>query len=227
MSTASPALPGKPSFGGLLARIIFIVLLWAALVTGTLHYVGYAWPKAYQISLAEKAQAEEKAMTALNPAPTATAATAAPAGSTAAATTTATAAAPAPTMTPAATTTAPLAAPPAGSAAPTPATSSTTVASTPAATAAPAPAAGSTVATTTSAAAPAGSAPASTAAPAPAATSAPKAATGEQKLPFDLRLAGYNRTALENVSIFFSIVISVFCVGGIILQIFKYKQIES
>jgi len=165
MSTVSTALPGKPSFGGLLARIILIAILWAGLVAGTLHYVGYVWPKAYQISLAEKAQAEEREKTALNP----------------------------PAAAPAATTAAP-------------ATSATT--------AAPAVAASS----------PAPAVPASTAAP--AAASAPKA-TGEQKLPFDIRLAGFNRTALENVSIFFSIVISVFCVGAIILQIFKYKRIEA
>jgi cytoskeletal protein RodZ len=165
MSTASPALPGQPSFGGLLARIVFIVIIWALLVAGTLHYVGYVWPKAYQISLAEKAQAEEKEKNAMN----------APASA---------------TPTPAATTAAPAA---------------------PATAAAPA-------------------APASSAAPAAPATSAapaPKAATGEAKLPFDIRLAGYNRTALENVSIFFSIVISTFCVGAIILQIFKYKRTEA
>jgi cytoskeletal protein RodZ len=192
MSTASPALPGKPSFGGLLARIIFIVVLWAALVAGTLHYVGYAWPKAYQISQAEKAQAEEQEMTALNPPASPTPVAAAPAASA----TPATATTAAPSATPAATT-------PASSAAP--------AAASPADSSAPA-------------------APATSAAPAtaaPAAASAPKAATGEQKLPFDIRLAGYNRTALENVSIFFSIVISVLCVGSIILQIFKYKQTET
>jgi len=181
MSTASHALPGKPSFGSLLARILFIVVLWALLVAGTLHYVGYVWPTAYQINQAEKAQAEEKEQNALAP----VAAPAAPAAS--ATTAKATAAAPASSATPAA-----------------PAASATAVAATPASTAAPV-------------------APASTAAPV---ASAPKA-TGEQKLPFDIRLAGYNRTALENVSIFFSIVISVFCVGAIILQVFQYKRTEA
>ena len=178
MSSASSALPGQISFGSLLTRILFIVVLWVLLVVGTLHYVGYVWPTEYQISQAEKAQAEEKEQNALAPAPAPAAA-----ATTAAPTSPATTAAPA---TPAA-----------------PATTAV-VAATPASTAAPA-------------------APASSAAP--AAASAPKA-TGEQKLPFDIRLAGYNRTALENVSVFFSIVISVFCVGAIILQVFQYRRTE-
>ena len=178
MSSASSAIPGQISFGSLLTRILFIVVLWVLLVVGTLHYVGYVWPTEYQISQAEKAQAEEKEQNALAPAPAPAAA-----ATTAAPTSPATTAAPA---TPAA-----------------PATTAA-VAATPASTAAPA-------------------APASSAAP--AAASAPKA-TGEQKLPFDIRLAGYNRTALENVSVFFSIVISVFCVGAIILQVFQYRRTE-
>ena len=178
MSSASSALPGQISFGSLLTRILFIVVLWVLLVVGTLHYVGYVWPTEYQISQAEKAQAEEKEQNALAPAPAPAAA-----ATTAAPTSPATTAAPA-----------------------TPAAPATTAAvtATPASTAAPA-------------------APASSAAP--AAASAPKA-TGEQKLPFDIRLAGYNRTALENVSVFFSIVISVFCVGAIILQVFQYRRTE-
>jgi len=180
MSSASSALPGQISFGSLLTRILFIFVLWVLLVAGTLHYVGYVWPTEYQISQAEKAQAEEKEQNALAPAP----APAAAANTAAPTSPASTAAAPA---TPAA-----------------PATTAV-VAATPASTAAPA-------------------APASSAAP--AAASAPKA-TGEQKLPFDIRLAGYNRTALENVSVFFSIVISVFCVGAIILQVFQYRRTEA
>ena len=178
MSSASSAIPGQISFGSLLTRILFIFVLWVLLVAGTLHYVGYVWPTEYQISQAEKAQAEEKEQNALAPAPAPAAA-----ANTAAPTSPATTAAPA---TPAA-----------------PATTAV-VAATPASTAAPA-------------------APASSAAP--AAASAPTA-TGEQTLPFDIRLAGYNRTALENVSVFFSIVISVFCVGAIILQVFQYRRTE-
>jgi hypothetical protein len=61
--------------------------------------------------------------------------------------------------------------------------------------------------------------------PAPAAA-APKPA-GEKKLPIDVRLAGFNRTALTNVSIFFSIVASIYCLGAIILQLFKYCHKEE
>jgi hypothetical protein len=74
---------------------------------------------------------------------------------------------------------------------------------------------------------------ASSAAPAAPATSAsvaapaPKAASGEKQLPYDSRLAGFNRTALTNVAIFYAIVTSVLCVGAIILQIFKYCHREE
>ena len=108
------------------------------------------------------------------------------------------------------------------------------VATAPAAASAPA---GSSVAPAPAAAAASASAPA---APAVAAASAPAAApatpapaaaapkaSGEKKLPIDVRLAGFNRTALTNVSIFFSIVASIYCLGAIILQLFKYCHQEE
>jgi len=192
MSTATHAHPGKLTLGSLLTRIFVIVLIWAGLVYGLIHYVGHVIPTAYQDSLAAEAAADLKAHEAANP----------PAASGAAKPATASAAASAPAMasaTPAASfaAAAPAAPSPAASAAPAPAAS-------------PASAAGS--------AAPASSAPAVAAAP---------KASGEKKLPVDVRLAGLNRTALTNVSIFFSIVASVYCLGAIILQLFKYCHKEE
>jgi predicted lipid-binding transport protein (Tim44 family) len=149
MSTVLHAAPGKLSFGGLMTRILLILVLWAGLVYGTLHFVGYVLPRDYQISLANSEAAEAAAKAAENP--------------------------PAP---------APPAAAPAAS-----------------------------------------SASAAAASAAPAASAPAPAAGAEKKLPKDPLLAGYNRTALTNVARFYAIVISVLCVGVIILQIFKYKHV--
>jgi hypothetical protein len=179
MSAASHAHPGQLTFGGLLARLVIIVLLWAGLVVGLLHYVGHVLPTEYQLSLARTEAAEKNAHEALNEQ------VAAPAAPAKAATSAASA-------------------PAAMAAAPAPA------ASAPAASA-PAPA---TVAAPAASAAPATSAPT----PAPA----PKAATAPKELPKDVRLAGLNRTALTNVAVFYSIVVSICFAGVIILQFFKY-----
>lgn len=170
MSTATHA-SGKLSFGGLMSRLVFILVLWAGLVWGTLHYVGHVMPTALQISEAKEAAALEEAKALANPAP-------------------ASPAAPAASATPAASGNAQAAAAPAA----------------PKGSAAPAVASGS-----------------ASAAAAPAAASA----KGPVKLPKDVLLAGYNRTALTNVAIFYSIVISVLAIGVIILQIFLYKHVEE
>jgi hypothetical protein len=96
---------------------------------------------------------------------------------------------------------------------------------TPAASATP-PAAAATAATAPAPAAPA-SAPASAAAPASTTAAPAAAAAANAKPPFDERLAGYDRTPFANVSIFFSIVISVYCAGTIIMQIFQYRRADA
>jgi len=181
MSTASHAASGQLSFGGLLSRIFFILVLWTALVYGMLHYVGYVIPKAYQVSQARSEAAETAAKALAEPElPTPVAA-----------------------------------APAAGSAIPTAPAASASAPTT----ATPAPAAAS--------AAPATAAGSATPAAAPAAGSAAPTASANKPLPKDILLAGFNRTALTNVARFYSIVISFFCVGAIILQVFKYKHVEE
>jgi cytoskeletal protein RodZ len=179
MSTVLHAAPGKLSFGGLMTRILLILVLWAGLVYGTLHFVGYVLPRDYQISLANSEAAEAAAKAAENP--------------------------PAP-------------APPAAA----PAASSASAA---ASSAAPVVNAAAKPATEIVSAAPASSAAPAAASAAPAASAPAPAAGAEKKLPKDPLLAGYNRTALTNVARFYAIVISVLCVGVIILQIFKYKHV--
>ncbi len=96
------------------------------------------------------------------------------------------------------------------------------VPATPAASAAPAAGAKAAPAANASAT-PAKAAASASAAPAPA----PAPAGGAKKLPHDPLLAGYNRTALTNVARFYAIVVSVLCIGVILLQIFKYKHVEE
>ncbi len=198
MSSASHAQPGRPTFGGLLIRIIIIGLIWAGLVAGLLHYLGHVIPVAYQVSQAEAEEADRLAHAALTPPPAASATASATPAASAPATSAVTSAAP---VTAAA-----------------PMTSATPVASTPTASVA------STATLATSALAAGTAAPAGSAA---GAAPAPKAATGAKTLPYDLRLAGFNRTALTNVAIFYSIVTSVVCIGAIILQLFKYCHREE
>ncbi len=166
-----------------MSRLVFILVLWAGLIWGTMHYVGHVLPTTMQISEAKEEAAMEEAKELANPTPVAST-PAAPAAS-------APAAASAGSAQPKASASAPTAATPAVAAA----------SSTPKATAA-------------------GSA------AAPAAGSG-TAAKGPAKLPKDPLLAGYNRTAMTNVAIFYSIVISVLFAGVVILQIFKYKHIEE
>ncbi len=182
MSNVSHAHSSHPSLGGLLTRILVIIVVWVSLVFGLIHYVGHVIPTAYQVSQAAQAAADLKAHEAAT-ATTPAAAQAVPASTAVAA--------------------------PAPAAASASASASTTAA--PAVAAASAPAAGSAAPATTS----------------PTAVAAAPKASGEKKLPVDVRLAGLNRTALTNVSIFFSIVASVFCLGAIILQMFKYCHKEE
>jgi hypothetical protein len=176
MSSATHAASGKLSFGGLMSRLVLILVLWAGLVFGVMHYVGHVIPTAYQISQAKEEAAIEEAKALANPEP---ATPAAPAASAKAAPAAASGSAPAPAA----------AAPAKTSAAPATAAGSATPAA--------APAAGS---------------------------AAPK---GPTKLPKDVLLAGFNRTALTNVAIFYSIVISVLALGVIILQVYFYKHVDE
>ena len=247
MSSASHASSGSPSFSGLLTRIFFIVLLWAGLVMGMLHFVGHVLPTAYQISQAEAEEADRNAHEASNtpspatqaksvvsPSPVVSTVPAPPAGS-AIALASSVAMATASNVPPIDMSVAPAGTAPAKASTAPAGSSATAVMASTTAPAASAPAAGSSAgtpkvsATTASpaASAPAGSsaamaAPATSAGSAPSPAPAPKAGTAPKKMPYDSRLAGFNRTALTNVAIFYSIVISILCVGAIILQLFKY-----
>ncbi|HTB63360.1 MAG TPA: hypothetical protein VK737_07195 [Opitutales bacterium] len=191
MSAVSHAHPGQLTLGGLLLRLVIIVLLWAGLVVGLLMYVGHDLPTEYQLSVARTEAAEKSAHEALNP-PKAEAPAATPAPAKSAASASA-----------------------AGSAAPaTSAAADSVVTSTPAP---------GTKASSAKSAPATGSVAAAGSAPAPA----PKAGTAPKELPKDVRLAGLNRTALTNVSIFYAIVVSVCFIGVIILQFFKYCHREE
>jgi hypothetical protein len=253
MSSVSHALPGKPTFGSLLTRIFIIALIWAGLVTGLLHYLGHVWPVAYQVSQAEAAEAERNEHAALNlppaaaqavpaadttPAPAAVPAPAAGSMVALAATTAqvttvpaqlavaapAAGAATAPDTAAPANSTAAVSSAPASSAASAAASASAVPAASAPAISTAAPAASAPAASAPAAGSAANAAPAASAGSAPSPAPAPKAATGEKVYPYDSRLAGFNRTALTNVAIFYSIVVSILSGGAIILQLFKYSH---
>ena len=77
MSSATHAASGKLSLGGLMSRLVIILVLWAALVFGVMHYVGHVMPTALQISEAKNDAAIEEAKALANPAPATPAAPAA------------------------------------------------------------------------------------------------------------------------------------------------------